>query len=128
MVPPFACAVRGRSYQRGGGPAMSGRDRTRINRHFRHRFWWRAFHRTLAVSALLFLSAEVALVAMGSFNPSRAQAAPAPPGQGFTVTAGDLHFILKQIQIAEHHSATQTPSNMCATLVGPDPKPKITDR
>src|SRR4051812_31760804 len=97
---------------------MSGRDRTTNNRHFRHRFWWRAFHRTLAVSALLFLSAEVALVAVSSLKPSRAQAA-APAGEGFTVTAGDLHFILKQIQIAEHHSATQTASNQCGTLVGP---------
>jgi Ca2+-binding RTX toxin-like protein len=105
---------------------MSGTARTTSNRHFRHRFWWRAFHRTLAVSALLFLSAEVALVAVSSLKPSRAQAA-APAGEGFTVTAGDLHFILKQIQIAEHHSATQTASNLCGTLVGPAPD-QIPDR
>jgi len=29
-------------------------------------------------------------------------------GNGFTVTPGDLAFILKQIKIAEHHAATQT--------------------
>ena len=31
-------------------------------------------------------------------------AAAAPVGNGFTVTAGDLSFILKQIKIAERHS------------------------
>ncbi|HMC70405.1 MAG TPA: hypothetical protein VKJ07_14720, partial [Mycobacteriales bacterium] len=39
----------------------------------------------------------------------------------FTVTPGDLSFILKQIKIAEHHSATLTPANPCGTLVGPGP-------
>ena len=33
-----------------------------------------------------------------------ASAAVAPVGNGFTVTAGDLGFILKQIKIAERHS------------------------
>src|SRR6476619_7311062 len=42
-------------------------------------------------------------------------------GSGFTVTAGDLAFILKQIKIAEHHAATATPANPCGTLVGPGP-------
>ena len=37
--------------------------------------------------------------------PVTAQAV-APPGNGFVVTAGDLSFILKQIKIAERHSAT----------------------
>ena len=40
-------------------------------------------------------------------------------GSGFTVTAGDLSFILKQIKIAEQHAATLTPANPCGTLVGP---------
>ena len=35
-----------------------------------------------------------------------ANAAPGPVGQGFTVTASDLAFILKQIKIAERHAAT----------------------
>src|SRR4051812_29935133 len=110
-----------------GGPAMSDPRRTRNNRHFRHRFWWRAIHRTAALSAMLFLVAEIASVAVSTVRPGSAQAAPAPPGQGFTVTPGDLHFILKQIQIAEHHAATQTPANMCGTLVGPDAN-QIPDR
>ena len=90
---------------------MSGRHRTGNNRHFRHRFWWRALHRTAVATALLFLVAEVAVVAVSSVRPQRAQAAQAPPGEGFTVTAGDLHFIMKQIKIAEHHSATLTASD-----------------
>ena len=40
-------------------------------------------------------------------------------GNGFTVTPGDLAFILKQIKIAEHHAATSTPANPCGTLIGP---------
>jgi len=106
---------------------MSGRHRTGNNRHFRHRFWWRALHRTAVATALLFLVAEVAVVAVSSVRPQRALAAPAPPGEGFTVTAGDLHFIMKQIKIAEHHSATLTASNPCGTLVGPGPD-QIPDR
>src|SRR3954447_15638836 len=42
-------------------------------------------------------------------------------GNGFTVTPGDLQFILKQIKIAERHSVTATPANPCGTLVGPAP-------
>src|SRR3954447_11093101 len=42
-------------------------------------------------------------------------------GRGFTVTPGDLAFILKQIKIAEHHAATATPANPCGTLIGPGP-------
>lgn len=40
-----------------------------------------------------------------------------PVGSGFTVTASDLAFILKQIKIAESHAATFTPENPCGTLV-----------
>ncbi|MFL6177273.1 MAG: peroxidase family protein, partial [Ornithinibacter sp.] len=50
--------------------------------------------------------------------PVTAQAV-APPGNGFVVTAGDLTFILKQIKIAERHSATFTATNPCGSLVGP---------
>ena len=50
--------------------------------------------------------------------PVTAQAV-APPGNGFVVTAGDLTFVLKQIKIAERHSATFTSANPCGTLVGP---------
>src|SRR6476659_4677911 len=96
---------------------MSGRNRTGHTRLLRHRFWWRAFHRTVAVSAMLFLIAELAVVAVSSVRPSRATAATPPTGQGFTVTPGDLKFILKQINIAEQHSATLSPSHPCDTLV-----------
>ena len=48
-----------------------------------------------------------------------AQGAVAPVGQGFTVTAGDLSFILKQIKISERHAHTFTADNPCGTLVGP---------
>src|SRR3954463_8093659 len=102
----------------GEGSVMSGTFRARSTRHTRHR-WWRAFHRTVAVSAILFVVAELGAVALSAVRTSGATAAPAPPGQGFSVTPGDLHFILKQIQISEHHAATQTPTNMCGTLVGP---------
>src|SRR6476659_2778639 len=112
--------------QWGGGLSMSANERTRSTRRSQHR-WWRAVHRTAAFSALLFLVAEVAVVAVSSVRPQRAQAAQAPPGEGFTVTAGDLHFIMKQIKIAEHHSATLTASNPCGTLVGPGPD-QIPDR
>ena len=60
-----------------------------------------------------------------------ATAAPAPVGNGFVVTASDLAFILKQIKIAEHHSAAYlTPDlnpdtagdpEFCQSLVGPGP-------
>src|SRR4051794_7217478 len=116
-----------RMYSNWGGPTMSGPRRTRNNNHFRHRFWWRAIHRAAALSAMLFLVAEVASVAVSTIRPGTAEAAPAPAGEGFTVTPGDLHFILKQIQIAEHHAATQTPANLCGTLVGPDAN-QIPDR
>ena len=105
---------------------MSARERTHSSRRDRHRAW-RVIHRTAAFSAMLFVVAEVAMVAVGSFHPSKAQAATAPTGQNFTVTAGDLHFIMKQIRIAERHSRTLTASDPCGTLVGPDPD-QIPDR
>ena len=105
---------------------MSGTIRTRSTRRSRHRAW-RVFHRTAAVTALLFLVAEIAVVAVSTVRPQRAQAAKAPEGQGFTVTPGDLAFILKQIKIAERHAATLTPANPCGTLVGPGPD-QVPDR
>src|SRR4051794_8562017 len=87
----------------GGGLSMPNirRDRGRRTQHP----WRGAVHRTVAVMAALFLLAEVAVVAVSTVSPGRAQAAQAPPGQGFTVTSGDLKFILKQINIAERHAA-----------------------
>src|SRR3954452_5341898 len=46
-----------------------------------------------------------------------ASAAPAPVGNDFVVTPGDLAFIFKQIKIAERHSTTLTASNPCGTLL-----------
>src|SRR4051812_14616799 len=110
----------------GEGSAMSGTSRACSTRHTRHRVW-HAIHRTAAVSAMLFLIAEITAVAISTVRPGEARAATAPTGQNFTITPGDLHFIMKQIKIAEHHSATLTASNPCGTLVGPGPD-QIPDR
>ncbi len=47
-----------------------------------------------------------------------AQVPPAAVGEGFTVSASDLAYILKQIKISERHAATLTPANPCGTLLG----------
>jgi Ca2+-binding RTX toxin-like protein len=46
-----------------------------------------------------------------------ASAAAGPVGSGFSVTPGDLSFILKQIKISERHAFTLSPANPCGTLV-----------
>lgn len=77
-------------------------------------------HRFIArASACLAAAALLLTATSGPLLQAPAQAAAAPPGSGFTVTAGDLTFMLKQIRIAERHSATLTPANPCGTLVGP---------
>src|SRR3954471_14750139 len=126
--PPAASAgcARGSTLQWGEGSTMSGTSRARSTRHTRNRVW-HAVHRTAVVSAMLFLIAEIAAVAISTVRPGQARAATAPTGQNFTITAGDLHFIMKQIKIAERHSATLTASNPCGTLVGPDAN-QIPDR
>ena len=105
---------------------MSGNIRTRSTRRSRHRAW-RIFHRTAAVTALAFLVAEIAVVAVSSVRPQRAQAAAAPTGQNFTVTPGDLHFIMKQIKIAEQHASDadgeQPVWHAGRPRPGPDPGP-----
>src|SRR3954470_772672 len=68
--------------------------------------------------AAAVIGLALASIAVTSVN-GPATAAPAPVGNGVVGTAGDLSFILKQIKIAERHSATQTPANPCSTLVGP---------
>src|SRR3954452_13937129 len=70
---------------------------------------------TLLTKLLAMLAA--AFVMQGLVAMSAANAVLAPVGNGFTVTAGDLSFILKQIKIAERHSTTLTSSNPCGTLV-----------
>jgi Ca2+-binding RTX toxin-like protein len=71
-----------------------------------------------------------ALVALGLTPvaaPAPATGATGTVGSGFTVTAGDLSFILKQIKVSERHAATLTPDNPCGTLVGSAPN-QIPDR
>src|SRR4051794_23276124 len=71
--------------------------------------------RAVAMITALVLPLAMALQLV-SAAPSTA--VPAPTGSGFTVTAGDLSFILKQIKIAERHAHTFTRTNPCGTLVG----------
>ncbi|HEY0518017.1 MAG TPA: hypothetical protein VGC84_00880, partial [Ilumatobacteraceae bacterium] len=83
-----------------------------------------------AIAALLGLMGTGLVTGAGA----NALVNPAPVGNGFTVTAGDISFILKQIKIAERHSqaiehtgTTPLPSNpdpagdpeYCSSLIGP---------
>jgi Ca2+-binding RTX toxin-like protein len=64
------------------------------------------------------------VISMSNVGVESSQAAlnTSPIGQGFTVTAADLEYILKQIKIAEHHVANTTPATgLCGALVGPGP-------
>ncbi len=66
------------------------------------------------------LGAGVGLLVTAGFLHVTAPAAavtPTPAGAGFTVTTGDLSYILKQIKIAERHTMTRTDTNPCGTLV-----------
>src|SRR4051794_2072935 len=68
------------------------------------------------VSAFSALAVVVGLgLQMGMVQ--SATAAPAPVGNDFVVTPGDLTFILKQIKIAERHTTTLTASDPCGTLL-----------
>ena len=69
------------------------------------------------------LGAGVGLLVTAGFLHVTAPAAAvtAPVGAGFTVTTGDLSFILKQIKIAERHTMTLTPANPCGTLLNQQP-------
>ena len=87
------------------------------------------FHRlrrrkVAAVSAAAIITAFITPLSLA--NP--AQAVPAPVGNGFVVTAGDLSFILKQIKIAERHSATPAADRSLRHArrsgAGPDPRPR----
>jgi Ca2+-binding RTX toxin-like protein len=97
---------------RGGAPAVRDRARRRSRRTPTGRARARGLVSATACLGLVLTGATAVV-------PVAAQAAVAPTGQGLTITPGDLKFILKQIKIAEHHAATQTPSNMCGTLIGP---------
>src|SRR4051794_20302130 len=99
----------------GGGRASRRRFRLPDRRRF-----------VAGASALLIPTAFV--VQAAGISPANALVSPppGPVGNGFVVTAGDLSFILKQIKIAERHSATLTASNPCGTLVN-DPTDNIPD-
>ncbi|GAB3861833.1 hypothetical protein GCM10028801_26400 [Nocardioides maradonensis] len=66
----------------------------------------------LATAFAVPLALGIQVVAMPA-----GQGAVGPVGNGFTVTTGDLAFILKQIKIAERHSFTRTPAHPCSTLL-----------
>ena len=90
-------------------PAGVLHGRHRAHRNGAHSFA-RGGKRVLAALTALLLPLGVMAATAGT------AAAQAPVGAGFTVTASDLAFILKQIKIAENHSAT------LASLAGnPDP-------
>ena len=70
--------------------------------------------------ALTLVTAMVSSIIGGAALAAPATAAPV--GEGFTVTPGDLAFILKQIKIAEAHVAnTTSATGPCGALVGPGP-------
>src|SRR3954467_7628003 len=71
--------------------------------------------RLIATASAIIVPASL-LVQVAGLSPTNA--AVAPVGQGFTVTASDLSFILAQIKIAERHAATLSPTEPCSTLVG----------
>ena len=98
--------------------------RTQRARHSQPRSSGGRFRRWVATTSALAIPAAL-IVQVGGIPATNA--APAPTGNGFVVTAGDLAFILKQIKIAERHSATLTADNPCGTLVGPNPD-QIPDR
>ena len=90
---------------------------TSINQTFlRNR---RQHHRSRKLTLIAVLA-----VIVGFFAPLAALPATAAGtvGQGFTVTASDLSYILKQIKIAEAHVANTTPATgPCGALVGTGP-------
>src|SRR6478735_9746556 len=82
----------------------------------RHRHPFTATARGFAaVLCVLAISSTMAV----TITPS---AGAAPVGEGFSVTASDLSFILKQIKIAEAHVAnTTSATGPCGALVGTGP-------
>ena len=93
----LAATLRRSSKDPGGSGTQAGRRRV-TKRSFADRTprWAKA-------AGALFVSATM-LVGVVPAGTLAAPANPAPVGGGFTVTPGDLAFILKQIKIAERHS------------------------
>src|SRR3954470_3807885 len=102
-------AVLQRTQASRGGPSSGGRPKQKIQ-------------------MLAAVAATVGILGTGLVTGAGSPAAAGTVGSGFTVTASDLAFILKQIKIAERHSAlydsgvnpdkTHDP-DYCASLVGP---------
>ncbi len=72
--------------------------------------------RSVGAAAAAFAMLGTSLVT-GAELPAHA----AHVGQGFTVTASDLSFIVAQIKIAENHASLATPEDPCAGLLGTGP-------
>src|SRR4051812_35361574 len=104
-----------------GGFSMLGIPRARVTARRKEmadgRMRLGPIPRLIIMVSMAVVAAIMVAVGLGGRSPDAARAAVTPPGQGFTVTPGDLAFILKQIKIAERHSLTQTASNPCGTLV-----------
>src|SRR4029079_3346482 len=97
-----------------GTPLGSSAARARLAR----RRWRTRAKVGIALVSVVALATAAALgVSRGNADASVSHVV----GSGFTVTPGDLAFILKQIKIAEQHALTATPANPCGTLVGPGP-------
>ena len=69
-----------------------------------------------ASAAVVGLIGGLLVTSVGSLGANAA-----PVGQGFTVTASDLSYILDQIKIAEHHAGLATATDPCAGLLGTGP-------
>jgi len=97
-----------------GGDRTASRGAPRHPKHAkgRRRRLFAAPNRVVAAGVVMSLVA-----AIGHSATIAAQAVTAPVGEGFTVTASDLAFILKQIKIAERHAFTRTPDKPCSTLL-----------
>lgn len=68
------------------------------------------------------------VAALATLLPATAPAGAAGTvGAGFTVSKGDLTFILRQVRIAERHANTLTAGDPCGTLVGSGPN-QVPDR
>jgi len=81
----------------------------------------RARRALLPVWLSILVSAAMVSAIVFDFQRSSGAGTAAPVGQGFTVTAADLDFILLQIKIAEHHAGLATAADPCAGLLGLGP-------
>ncbi|MBS2938848.1 Ig-like domain-containing protein [Nocardioides sp. J2M5] len=82
----------------------------------------RTYRRTACLAVLSVVAA------LGALLPAAPPAGAAGVvGAGFTVSKGDLTFILRQIRISERHANTLTAADPCGTLVGSGPN-QIPDR